>query len=503
METSTSIAPLAPDAAYAALVRPDIFVIVCCSESFQLALGHDEIKKLLRVCKRARPLLSSKVTRFDSWCRNAGLYHQAEQMRIGLTPSDKIALSLHCKNPGSADRSWLVAQSNHGNASASYLLARIIQADFDSGAVVYSERALRQQQAFQLLEAAASASHAMAQFHLAESYRNGLGVDQDQTKAAELYRSLAEQRMPRAQVAFGRCYESGEGVDQNHEAAIEWYSKAASQGSEDGRLHIVFLQGWFSLVGHGVEQSDVDAFNRWQEVSTKSTDLAIKSIATYMVGWMHYLGRGTLQDRQRGDKILQANVSREFPIGEHDGLDTRRHISSNSPTACRFYGLCRLGSIHDRLCRHLTAVCLIQGFGTIKDQEKAADVFEQLACEGCSDSQYWLAACCSYGWGVALDKSNAFEWLKVSADQGNPYGQYMAGVYYLRGIGIEEDGAKAVECFRKSAEQGNRHGQYYLGDCYRTASGVDGDIDTAVLWYRRSAEQGLYSAIDELNYLGR
>ncbi|KAI9201973.1 Sel1 repeat family protein, partial [Polychytrium aggregatum] len=73
----------------------------------------------------------------------------------------------------------------------------------------------------------------MAQFHLAECYRNGLGVDQDHAKAVELYRSLADRGIPQAQVALGRCYESGEGVEQDYNTTIEWYSKAADQGSED------------------------------------------------------------------------------------------------------------------------------------------------------------------------------------------------------------------------------------------------------------------------------
>ncbi|KAI9201968.1 Sel1 repeat family protein, partial [Polychytrium aggregatum] len=70
----------------------------------------------------------------------------------------------------------------------------------------------------------------MAHFHLAECYRKGLGVDQDHTKAVELYRSLADRGIPQAQVALGRCFENGEGVDQDFDSAIEWYSKAAAQG---------------------------------------------------------------------------------------------------------------------------------------------------------------------------------------------------------------------------------------------------------------------------------
>ncbi|KAI9208405.1 uncharacterized protein BJ171DRAFT_455702, partial [Polychytrium aggregatum] len=299
--------------------NPDIFTIICCNDSFQLALDLATIKTLLRVCRRARLFLSFRLPRFNKWCQKASLCRPDGQMRIGLTPSDKIALSLHCKDPGTADQSWLVVQAYQSNVVASYFLAMILQVDLaGQQSLEKSEQQSMHQRIFHHLEKAAQADHSMAQFQLASCYRNGLGVDQDHAKAVELYRSLAERGILQAQVALGGCYESGEGVDQDYNTAIEWYSKAADQGNEDGRLHIVFLQAWFSFIGHGVEQSDVDALNRWQEVSSKSTDQVLKPIATHMIGWMHYLGRGTPQDQQNGIKIIRENKSDVFKLGEDE-----------------------------------------------------------------------------------------------------------------------------------------------------------------------------------------
>ncbi|KAI9193247.1 uncharacterized protein BJ171DRAFT_282104 [Polychytrium aggregatum] len=338
--------------------NPDIFTIVCCNDSFQLAIDHSTIKILLRVCKRARPLLSSKVPRFHRWCQNAGLCHPDGQIKIGLTPSDQIAISLHCDDQETADRSWLVAQAEHGNAAASYFLARILQIEVEGQP--YMERSKRQsvlQQIFRFLENAAKGGHSRAQYDLAGFYLNGIEVDKDHTKAAELYRGPADRGIPRAQVALGRCYEIGEGVEQSYDTAIEWYSKAADQANEDGRLHIVFLRGWLSFIGHGVEQSDETAFNYWHEVSTQSTDPVIKPIATHMVGWMHYLGRGTVRDEQKGVKIIRDNQSDEFKLGEGECLAADWNIKSDSPAACKFFELCQLGSDRDWLCSHLMAVC--------------------------------------------------------------------------------------------------------------------------------------------------
>ncbi|KAI9203539.1 uncharacterized protein BJ171DRAFT_425363 [Polychytrium aggregatum] len=372
--------------------NPDIFAIVCCNDSFQLALDHITIKTLLRVCKRARPLLSSKLPRFRKWCQKAKLYYQDGEPWIRLTPSDQIALSLHCEDPVTTDRSWLEIQSEQGNAAASFFLANIVQIDLDYGpSLNNSERQAIHQQIFRLFESAANTNHAMAQFDLAECYRNGTGVTQDHTKAAGLYRRLAECGISRAQIALGRCYESGEGVDQDYDTAVEWYSRAADQENEDGRLHIV----------------------------------------------------------------------------------------------------------------HLMAVCLFLGFGTDEDQEKAAVIFEQLANEGHSDSQFWIGECYRSGGGVSEDAKKAFEWFSRSADQGNSYGQWLVGLGYYYGYGVTKDHTKAAEWLRKSAEQGNRYGQCHLGHRYEKGEGVPQDTDTAVFWWRKSAKQRSGNAIFNLQYLGK
>ncbi|KAI9209120.1 uncharacterized protein BJ171DRAFT_488581 [Polychytrium aggregatum] len=222
-----------------------------------------------------------------------------------------------------------------------------------------------------------------------------------------------------------------------------------------------------------------------------------------MLGWMHYLGRGTMRDEQKGVKIIRENKSDEFLLGEGECLVAWSLTSSDSPAAQMFFDLCRLGSDRDWLCKHLAAMCLIHGFGTIQDQTKAAGIFESLAREGHSHSQNWLGWCCWRGWGVPENYPSAFEWFTKSANQGNSYGYLGVGWCCYYGTGVAEDKPQAVEWYRKSAERGNRYGQCWLGDRYQYGQGVAKDIVTAILWYRKSADQGDELAINELKKLGR
>ncbi|KAI9208371.1 uncharacterized protein BJ171DRAFT_438706 [Polychytrium aggregatum] len=321
----------------------------------------------------------------------AGLCHPDGQMRIGLTPSETIALSLHCENQYTGSQSWLAALADQGNASASYILARVLQVKlFGPSSTNKPKMRGIARRIMRYLRKAADAGHPKAKFYLAGCYHDGIVTNRDHTKAVELYCNVADRGMAQAQVALGRCYELGEGVDQDINAAIEWYSKAEDQGSEDGRLHI-----------------------------------------------------------------------------------------------------------------HLTAVCLVNGFGTTEDRVKAAGIFEQLANDSHSDSQLWIGECYRRGGGVSEDHEKAFEWYNKAASQGNSYGHWMVGTCYYFGQGVAHDETKALEWFRRSADQDNRYGQYHLGNCYRDGYGVDADINTAVLWYRKSANQGCDLAIDRLKWFGK
>ncbi|KAI9204482.1 uncharacterized protein BJ171DRAFT_505924 [Polychytrium aggregatum] len=221
-----------------------------------------------------------------------------------------------------------------------------------------------------------------------------------------------------------------------------------------------------------------------------------------MLGWMHYLGRGTVRDEQKGVKIIRDNRSDKFELGEHECLASLwSRISTSAPAPCKFHDLCQLGSEHDWLCMHLLAVCQFFGFGTFEDREQAERIFEQLANDSHSDSQFWLGSLEFAREIVAESFSKSFPILYQSANQGNSYGQWIIGEHYIGGAGVTKDDTKAAEWFRKSAEQGNQRGQSSLGICYMLGRGVTQDFDAAVFWIRKAAEQGHQGCIEDLEKL--
>ncbi len=63
-------------------------------------------------------------------------------------------------------------------------------------------------------------------------YQNGLGVEEDWSKAFEYYKMAADLEEPTGMNNVGFFYENGMGVEQDYEKALEYYDMAAELGSE-------------------------------------------------------------------------------------------------------------------------------------------------------------------------------------------------------------------------------------------------------------------------------
>ncbi len=85
---------------------------------------------------------------------------------------------------------------------------------------------------------AAEQGYADAQFNLGLMYANGEGVEQDMSRAVELFKKAAEQGHVDAQNNLGAMYFTGDGVTRDEKKAIEWFEKAAAQGNEDAQANL-------------------------------------------------------------------------------------------------------------------------------------------------------------------------------------------------------------------------------------------------------------------------
>lgn len=109
------------------------------------------------------------------------------------------------------------------------------------------------------------------QYHLANLYRKGYGVEKDAVKAAEWYCKAAEQGLAVAQYNLGYCYFHGIGVEEDGTKAAEWLRKAADQGDKDA----CSLLGRCYETGFGVEKSRSEADQWYLKAGMLNSDIEL------------------------------------------------------------------------------------------------------------------------------------------------------------------------------------------------------------------------------------
>jgi TPR repeat protein len=116
-----------------------------------------------------------------------------------------------------------------------------------SGALLYSEEGWVPSTPAPALKYAA---YNVTTYNLAMMYAKGLIVDQDKTKACELYEKAAAAGHAKAAYNLGRMYHRGEGVETDHAKAAELYQQAHAKGYRKAARNLAIMYER----GEGVEK---------------------------------------------------------------------------------------------------------------------------------------------------------------------------------------------------------------------------------------------------------
>jgi TPR repeat protein len=165
----------------------------------------------------------------------------------------------------------------------------------------------RYAEALPLLQQLAEQGNAPAQFHLAQMYRDGQGVMQNNDQALIWYRKAAEQGQVEAQNYLGWFYSAA----QDYSPAVAWYRKAAEQGYAEAQYNL----GWLYAKGRGVAQDDKQAVDWFSKAAQQGY-----ADAQFNLGWMYAKGLGVTRDDGQaiilfGKAAQQGYADAEFNLG--------------------------------------------------------------------------------------------------------------------------------------------------------------------------------------------
>ena len=131
------------------------------------------------------------------------------------------------------------------SCSLNNLLEILPEVEYELGKRYYEgkENKKNMEKAFFYFNAAAEHGYVASQWMIGFMYFNGFGIDQDYTKAREIFEKLEEQGIELEETQFwlGELYEYGRGTKKDYKKACEWYEKASKQGNPVAKIRIAYL----------------------------------------------------------------------------------------------------------------------------------------------------------------------------------------------------------------------------------------------------------------------
>ncbi|GBB87033.1 hypothetical protein RclHR1_01350008 [Rhizophagus clarus] len=314
-------------------------------------------------------------------------------------------------------------------------------------------------------------------------YYYGIGMEENDDKAFELFLKAAENNYPMAQVYLAKCYNDGYGAKENKNLAFNWFQKAAENGSIIGQFYL----GYCFEFNIGTDINE-NKFIEWYQKAAKNRNITAK---LYLAN-CYRLGKGIGKDEFKAFKYYKILAKKEI-------TDAQYQLGN-----CFYYGI---GIKIDKVqafnwykkaanSGNIIAKYIIEQNYNKKINDKKNKIYKTIYSEGfrlIGNNNY-------YGIGTKQNYKKAFNYFQKAAESGNKIAQYNLGNCYKNGKGIRKNNKKAFELYQKSASQGFLDALYKLGNCYRKGIGTDVNETNAFELYKIAAEKDHLNAQYNLGY---
>ena len=336
------------------------------------------------------------------------------------------------------------------------------------------------------------------QYKKAREYLYGSSdVEQDFSKAYQLFHEEALSGNALAIYDLGRIYHDGLGVEIDEEIAQQWYSKALAAftavHSKKPKPYVQYRIGKMFAAGQGTEQDYIQAAAWFEQAVEKN-----HKFAQYSLAGLYYRGNGVVQDYTAAFSLYDKSAAQGNPYADYelakmlrDGVGTQ----VNSEKAYEHFRLAFEGFVslehggRDDKLEYRIGQMFYTGTGTQKDIDAAQKYFEQSAKLGNVHAEYMLAKIYLEA-GSAENIQKAIDWLERAAENGNPTAQYALGKLYRDSDHVEKDIGKAVSLFTKAAEQKDQYAAYALGKLYLDGKELPQNNQLAIGWLSYASELG-------------
>ena len=223
--------------------------------------------------------------------------------------------------------------------------------------------------------------------------------------------SLATDRVtndsdPKAMTLLGELYAEGLGVPQDDRRAAEWYKLAAARGDSNA----MFALAMFALNDRAGSR-DRDASTRWLAAAAKLGH----PLAAYDLALLYIEGQMFPQDFGRAAEFLRiaaqaGSADAQYALGTF--YKTGRGVPQDARQAAQWWAKAALADNTDAQVEY--AIALFNGEGADRNEEAATALFRKAAMRGSAIAQDRLARILASGRGAPRDLGEATKWHLIS-----------------------------------------------------------------------------------------
>jgi TPR repeat protein len=379
----------------------------------------------------------------------------------GATPDFAQALSWarRAANVGSADGQALLAfiytsgpDELRDLPQAEELYRQSAEADCPQGCLGYALALMKKAAgpeeygpAAVLMQRAADAGLATAQYLAGVLAENGHGVLQDLARAAEYYRLAALHGLRSAQARYGVVLMQGRGVPADAAEGETWLRRAALQGDPDAAAMVGDLYARGGELPPNLAEAAM-----WYRRAAEAGHTG----ASRALGLLYLSGAGVPRD--------PVEAAHWFRIAAEAGVEQAKHD---------------------------LAALVMKGQAQTEDSVRTREWF-QLAAEGVVNAQYWYGKMLMDGRGLLPDPAEGQVWIARAAGAGMVDAQVALAEILVSGRGGRTDHAEALILFETAAGTGHVGAMFAVGALLGGGHDVPWDRPRAQYWFRRAAEHG-------------
>ncbi len=346
----------------------------------------------------------------------------------------------------------------------------------------------------------------MAQCKIAEFYRTGYFVDHDDKIGHQWYLKAARQNYPPALIAVADNLAEGIGCEQDISRAIRIYTSLASCSTYKHLASLII-----NLVENNAELSPVIAIKFMAMLANDgNTDYIRRLITAFEVGnyglpvdeeqksyWESWLSRHirtSVNERKSNripDLIHQAEIGSIKAQIELCDLYFSGTAVPEDYEQSAYWGEKAIAQ-GDKSCRFKVAYSSSKS----GNRSRALALYSELAEEGDQVAMNNLGC-------LEENTDKKIFWFKKAAESGSCTAQYNIGIYYKGGIGVEQSYQEALRYMEMAAKSGYEPAMIEIARLYKNGYGIEQDTAKMLQWYEKAITNGNVTAMLEVASLYR